>query len=228
MLGFEPIKKQGIAEEVSTRLLSLIREKHLKPGDRLPSERELATSMEVSRPSLREALRALAMMNIIEIRQGDGTYVTSLEPGLLVEHLDFVFSLDRSAMHHLFEVRRILEVGIAEIAAQRVTDEQIAHLEVLLERARQSAGDAEAFLQVDLAIHGLITEAAGNPLLARIMSSLSRLGLASRQRTGVLLSVREQSLSDHAAIVAALKERNPAAAADAMMDHLDHVAKTLS
>jgi GntR family transcriptional repressor for pyruvate dehydrogenase complex len=226
-LAFEPIRKQAIAEEVSSRLLSLIQQRQLTPGDKLPSERDLAASMEVSRSSLREALRALAMMNIIETRQGDGTYVTSLEPGLLVEHLDFVLSLDRSAMHHLFEVRRIVEVGIAEFAARRATDAQIAELEELLEKASQSTSDAEAFLRVDLAIHDLIAAAAGNPLLSRIMSSLSRLGLASRQRTGVLRSVREQSLVDHAAIVDAIRAQDPEAAARAMMYHLDHVEKTI-
>jgi len=224
--GFEPIRKLAIAEEVSARLLSLIQDNYLGPGDKLPSERELAASMEVSRPSLREALRALAMMNVIETRQGDGTYVTSLEPGLLVEHLDFVLSLDRSAIHHLFEVRRIVEVGIAELAAQRATEDQITELDALLEKASHSTGDAEAFLKVDLAIHELIADAAGNPFLSRIMSSLSRLGLASRRRTGVLHSVREQSLDDHAAIVAAIKAQDPEAAALAMKDHLGHVENT--
>ena len=204
---FEPVRKQVIAEEITSRLLSLIQERQLGPGDRLPSERELAASMEVSRPSLREALRALSLMNVIETRQGDGTYVSSLEPGLLVEHLDFVLSLDRSAMHHLFEVRRIVEVGIAEIAARRATDAQIALLEDLLLKASGSTPDAEAFLQVDLEIHDLIASAADNPLLSRIMSSLSRLGLASRQHTGAQRRVREQSLADHTAIVEAIKAR---------------------
>ncbi|MEZ4768608.1 MAG: GntR family transcriptional regulator [Caldilineales bacterium] len=119
MATFEPVRKSAIAEEISARLLTLIQEKQLKPGDKLPPERELAATMQVSRPSLREALRALALMNVLEIRQGDGAYVTSLEPDLLVEHLDFVISLDDSTIHHLFEVRRILETGIAQLAAQR-------------------------------------------------------------------------------------------------------------
>ncbi|MCB0245489.1 MAG: FadR family transcriptional regulator, partial [Anaerolineae bacterium] len=76
MATFEPVRKSAIAEEISARLLSLIQEKQLKPGDKLPPERELAATMQVSRPSLREALRALSMMNVVEIRQGDGTYVT--------------------------------------------------------------------------------------------------------------------------------------------------------
>jgi DNA-binding transcriptional MocR family regulator len=86
--------RELLPERIASRLVSLIAERHLRPGDKLPSERDLAAAMQVSRPSLREALRALAMLNVVEIRQGSGTYVTSLRPEVLVEHFDFVFALD--------------------------------------------------------------------------------------------------------------------------------------
>ena len=133
--AIEPIKKSAISEEISSRLLLMIREKQLSPGEKLPPERELAAMLNVSRPSLREALRALAIMNVIEMRQGDGTYITSLEPELLVEHLDFVLSLDDSTFLQLFEARKIVEVGIASLAAQRITDRQIQELETLQTRS---------------------------------------------------------------------------------------------
>lgn len=227
MTTFEPVRKSAIAEEISARLLSLIQEKQLKPGDKLPPERELAATMQVSRPSLREALRALSMMNIVEIHQGDGTYVTSLEPDLLVEHLDFVISLDDSTLHHLFEVRRILEVGIASLAAQRASDRQTAALEELFDESVECRTDATAFLQVDLAMHELMAEATGNPLLKRVMASMSRMGLASRSRTGASQPVRDRTVIDHRAIVAAIKAHDPDAAAQAMLDHLEHVEQSL-
>ncbi|MCB0176501.1 MAG: FadR family transcriptional regulator, partial [Anaerolineae bacterium] len=96
---------------IARRLMTLLKEKQLKPGDKLPPERELAAMMQVSRPSLREGLRALSMMNVLEIRQGDGTYVTSLDPELLVEQLSLVLALDDSTLLQLFEARKILEVG---------------------------------------------------------------------------------------------------------------------
>ena len=227
MSSFEPVKKTAITEEISARLLSLVSEKQLKPGDKLPPERELAAAMQVSRSSLREALRALAMMNVIETRQGDGTYITSLEPGLLVEHLDLLISLDDSAMHHLFEVRRLVEVGIAELAARRATDEQIAQLEALLNES-VAAREPAVFLRVDLAIHELIADMAANPLLSRIMSSLSRLGLASRRRTAFLEGVRERTVEDHCTVVDAIKEHNAELAGRAMLDHLGHVELSLN
>ena len=226
--AFGQFKKSAISEEILGRLLSLVREKRLQPGDKLPPERELAAMMNVSRPSLREALRALAIMNVIEIRQGDGTYVTSLEPDLLVEHLDFVFSLDDSTFLELFEARKILEVGIVALAAQRITDAQIAELEDKLTKATASVEDYRAFLEADAELHATITQAAQNPILARLMASISRLGLASRARTGALPSVREQSSRDHQAIVAALKARDPEAAREAMLQHLHHVEQALT
>ena len=129
MSTFEPIKRSGLAEEISTRLISLIKEKLLQPGDKQPPERELAAMLNVSRPSLREALRALAILNIIEIRQGDGTYVSSLDTELLVEHLDLIFSLDDSTILQLFEVRKIFEPEIAALAAARITADQIQAME---------------------------------------------------------------------------------------------------
>lgn len=226
-MPFEAVRKGALSEEIVNRLLALIKEKELRPGDKLPPERELAAMMQVSRPSLREALRALSIMNVVEIRQGDGTYITSLEPELLVEHLDFVFSLDDSTFLQLFEARKILEVGIVAIAAQRITDEEIAGLEACLAKSIETADDHQAFLETDLELHERITEAARNPILSRFMASISRLGRASRSRTVEIPGVRQRSLKDHQAIVKALKARDPEAARQAMLQHLNNVEKEL-
>lgn len=226
-MSFGSIKKSAIAEEILARLLDLIKERELRPGDKLPPERELAAMMDVSRPSLREALRALSIMNIIEIRQGDGTYVTSLEPELLVEHLDFVFALDDSTFVQLFEARKILEVGIVALAAQRITAEQIAELEACLARSVENTDDPQAFLETDLELHNLITRAANNPILSRMMASISQLGLASRSRTTAIPGVVQKTVDDHRAIVAALKAHDANAARQAMLDHLNNVEARL-
>ena len=224
--AIEPIKKSAISEEISTRLLSMIREKRLSPGEKLPPERELAAMLNVSRPSLREALRALAIMNVIEMRQGDGTYITSLEPDLLVEHLDFVLSLDNSTFLQLFEARKIVEVGIASLAAERITDLQIRELEAVQTKSLSSADNFNEFLAVDLELHDIITRAAGNPFLRRFLTSLSRISLASRKRTVTIPGVSQQAAVDHQAIIAALKNRDPEAASQAMLAHLNNVEKS--
>jgi GntR family transcriptional repressor for pyruvate dehydrogenase complex len=226
-MTFDPVKKSALAEAIAARLLSLIRERELHPGDRLPPERELAAMLGVSRPSLREALRALSIMNVIEMRQGDGTYISSLDPGLLVEPIAFIFSLDDSTFLQLFEARKIVEVGLVELAARRITDEEIAALETCLAHSQGSVHDPQAFLLADLELHNLITEAAGNPILGRFMASIGELVLASRTRTVAIPGVPEKALEDHRQIVAALKARDPEAAKAAMLNHLDQIEHRL-
>ena len=227
MSSYDPIRKSGVAEEISDRLLKMIKDKQLLPGEKLPAERELAAMLQVSRPSLREALRALAIMNIIEIRQGDGTYVTSLEPDLLIQHLDFVVTLDDATILQLFEARKIVEVGVAALAARHITPERTSRLESILEKSQDSLNDPQAFLEVDLELHECITDTGSNPFIRRFLTSLNRLGLASRSRTVEIPGVRELTVQDHRAIVAAIITGDEDAAADAMLTHLDNVEKRL-
>lgn len=226
-MEFGNFERSALSERIVERLLSLIEERELQPGDKLPPERELASVMGVSRPPLREALRALSMMNVLEIRQGDGTYVTSLEPSLLVEHLDFVFSLDDSTFLELLQARKILEVGIVGIAVQQITDEEIAGLEACLQKCIEGLEDHQAFLRADLELHEKIADAARNPILNRFMVATGRLGLASRRRTVEIPGVPEQALEDHRAIVRALKMRDAEAAQRAMLQHLDKLEQQL-
>ncbi len=221
------LKRDVLPEKIAQSLLTLIKEKQLRPGDRLPPERELAAMMKVSRPSLREALRALQIMNIIDNRQGSGTYVTSLEPERLVEHLDIIFTLNDSTYFELFQARRILEVGASELAARTITDEEIGELEICLDKAADSIGDPEVFLEIDLDLHRRIVEATRNKILALFMRSISQLSIYSRRRTGEHIDMRRQTIDDHRAIVQALKSRDPAAARHAMLDHLSHVEERM-
>lgn len=221
------LKRDVLSEKIAQSLLTLIKEKQLRPGDRLPPERELAVMMKVSRPSLREALRALQIMNIIYNRQGSGTYVTSLEPERLVEHLDIIFSLNDSTYFELFQARRILEVGVSELAARSITDEEIDELEICLIKAADALHDPEAFLEIDLDLHRKILEATRNKILALFMRSISQLSIYSRRRTGEHIDMRRQTIDDHRAIVQALKSRDPSAAQRAMLDHLSHVEERM-
>lgn len=224
---FGTFERAGLSEQIAERILQMIKERQLKPGDRLPSERELAVAMSVGRPALREALRALAMMNVIEIRQGAGAYITNLDTAHLIQHLNFVFSLDDSTILELFDARKIVEVGIIELAAQRITDEDVSELEANLQKSIAAMHDPEQFLFADIELHTLIARIARNPILLRFIESIHQLGLASRRRTGRLSGVTEQSIADHQRIVEALIARDPQAARDAMLSHLANVEKKL-
>jgi GntR family transcriptional repressor for pyruvate dehydrogenase complex len=223
---FSPLRKQqSVAEAISAEILDLLRHKQLNPGDKLPPERELAEMLGVSRPSLREALRALSIMKIIKVRQGDGTYVSALRPEELVEHLEFVFMLDDSTMLQLFQARKIVETGNVSLAAQHITDEELAALRACLEKSERSVDDPEAFILADIELHEIITHAARNPLLERFMASISTLGRASRKKTSQMTRVTESAVQHHRQIVAALEARDPQAAAAAMLSHLEYIEK---
>lgn len=224
---FSTVERKILWEQIAEQLLTMLKEKQLRPGDQLPPERELAAIMQVSRPSLREALRALSMMNVLEVRQGAGTFVTSLETELLVEHLDLVLSLEDSTIFELFEARKIVEVGIVGLAAERISEEELAELEAGLSRSQEALNHPVDFLQADMELHKTITKAARNPIMSRVVDSISRLGLISRSRTVELPGVQAQTLEDHRAIVSALKARDPEAAQQAMLQHLDHVEQSL-
>lgn len=225
---FAVVDRSTLPEEIATRLLELIRAEQLRPGDKLPAERELAAEMHVSRPVLREALRALSIMKVVDIRQGAGTYITALEPQQLVSHLDFVFSKDPVALSQLAETRRIVEVGNVRLAAQRMTPDELADLGALLKRLRAAVDDAERFAELDIAFHDAVCEAAGNFLLVQFMRIINTLGRVSRERTGAAASTRKRALRDHEAIFAALRAHDPAAAAAAMDAHLVHVEAALA
>ena len=220
---FEVVSRSTLPEEIANRLLEQIRAQQLRPGDKLPAERNLARMMEVSRPVLREALRALAIMRVVDIRQGDGTYITSLEPRQLISHLDFVFSKDSVAIVQLLEARRVIETGNVRLAAARVTDDEIAGLETRLAAMAACIDDPARFSELDIAMHTAVCAAAENFLLLQFMNIISTLGRVSRERTGGLRAVREAALEDHRRIVEALRRHDPDAAEAAMRRHLDHV-----
>jgi len=220
---FGVFDSQILSEKIAARLLTMIEEKQLRPGDRLPPERELSLSMHVSRPSLREALRALSIMGIIQHKQGSGTYIAALVPSRLLEHLDFILSLDDSTFIDLFETRLIVEVGLAGMAAQKITAEEIDQLKSCLVRAETAINDIEAFLACDLEIHERIAEAARNKILTIFFKSVNNLNIYSRKRTTEIPDVRQHALTDHRKIVDAVSSHDVEGAREAMKQHINYV-----
>ena len=188
------------------------------PGDRLPKESELAAELGLSRNSLREAVRALSQLRVLEVRQGDGTYVSSLEPGLLLESTGFISHLLLGETEiELYEVRRILEAAAAALAAGRIDDEEKAQLAQSLERMRE-AGSVEELLEADVAFHAIIAKAAGNAVLTSLLASLAtrttRIRLwHGRTADDALHETREEHRRIYEAIISADPELARAASA---------------
>lgn len=218
-----PVAKKGVAEQVTQRVLALIQSGVLKPGDRLPAERELAAQLGVGRPSLREALRALSLLGVLDIRQGDGVRVAALSPERLLQPLHFLVSLEADNLDMLFEARAVLEAGLTRLAAEHLSETDLEQLKHYVDQGETVLDDPEAFLELDVAFHKVITEAAGNALLRQIVQSLGVLTRASRSLTVNLPGVRVRSHEDHTAIYQALFARDVEAAGRAMQRHLEQV-----
>lgn len=217
---FPALARSTVGSQAVEAIKAMIVQGQLEPGQLLPSERELAQRLGISRPSLREAIRALTVMNILDSRHGNGTFVTSLDPRLLIAPLDFVLQIDRTAILHLFEVRRILEGNAAALAAGRIADEQLEALKNLVGDAYKVIDRPEDYLQLDFKIHELVIEASGNPILQRVCGSVAALALESRRRTASVPEIRRMSHRHHVDIVKAIRTRDPEASRVAMDSHL--------
>jgi GntR family transcriptional regulator, transcriptional repressor for pyruvate dehydrogenase complex len=220
---FQPIERNSIAELVARKLLELIRIRNLKPGDMLPPERELATMMQVSRPTIREAVRGLQIVGVLKARQGYGVYVSGLDAADLLAPLQFLLTLNAENIDALYESRALIDPGVARLACARISEADIHRLKQLIETQRDLLLDPLSYRTSDLDFHTIIWEATGNAVLVRTSLSLYLLGLEYRRIASETPGVLRQSLSDHEAIVTALEKRDPDAVAQAIEDHLRNV-----
>jgi GntR family transcriptional repressor for pyruvate dehydrogenase complex len=224
---FPTLKRTSVSLEAAEAIKALIVSGELGSGDALPPERNLAVMLGISRPSVREALRVLTAMNVVEPRHGGGTYVTSLDPRLLARPINFLLQVEPRTFLHLFEVRQVLEVSAARLAAPKMTDEVVAELEGLAHEAAAVLRQPTRYSELDFELHTKIVEATANPIYLSLYESISDLLLESRRRTARVAAVRRQAHEDHLTIVAALRARDPDAAAQAMQDHLEGIRRVL-
>ncbi|MFF9128272.1 FadR/GntR family transcriptional regulator [Streptomyces sp. NPDC014889] len=217
-----------VTDEAIEKIKAMIVEGELRPGQRLPKEAELAERLGLSRNSLREAVKALSLIRVLDVRQGDGTYVTSLEPDLLLDALGFVvdFHQDDTVLDFL-QVRRILEPAAAAMAAAVMLDEGVAALEEVLDRLPREPS-LEELIANDLEFHRLIASGSGNPVLCSLIDGIS--GPTARARIwrglteeGAVQRTRDQ----HRAICEAIAARNPELARSWMTVHVAGVEQWL-
>jgi DNA-binding FadR family transcriptional regulator len=204
----------------------LIIDGRLRPGDRLPVEKDLAAALGVSRNPLREGVRALSIMGVLETRQGDGTYVTKLDPSMLLAPLGFVVDLHvGSGTHHLHAVRRVLETEAAALAARQIVP---AELEAATELLRHNEAELtqrepnhETVIENDIAFHRLIAEAAGNPVLSALIDALGGRTMRDRLRRSIAQpGADDTSHREHLLILTALATHDPERARTRMAAHL--------
>lgn len=199
-----------LTEAAIRRIREMIAGGDLLPGSRLAPEGELATELGASRNTVREAVRGLVTAGVLDVRRGDGTYVTSLRPEQLLEGIGAAAELMAEGFSlELVQVRRILEPAATALAAQRIDDETLAELGTLLERMR-SAESQEEMVQIDSDFHGTVARASGNATLASMLAGVSIKTTRSRIWRGIIEhDAKEQTVAQHAEILRALRHRDP-------------------
>lgn len=218
----------AVTDEAIEKIKGMIVSGALRPGDRLPKESELAAELGLSRNSLREAVRALSLIRILDVRQGDGTYVTSLDPKLLLEAMSFVVDFHRDdTVLEFLAVRRILEPAATAMAATRITSVELDVLEDQL-AALGPSPSVEALVACDLEFHRGIVASSGNSVLCSLLDGLS--GPTTRARIWRGLTQKDavsRTLTEHRAILTALRSRDAEAARSWATVHIASVEQWL-
>ena len=213
---------EGSTEQVVAHIRQLIERGQLRPGDKLPAERDLATKIGVSRPTVRVGLHALAAMGVVKSRHGSGTYIPDGPPTLDSEPLSLLAALHGFTREEMYEARRLLEVAAAGMAAERATPEQLATLADEVANLFAALDDPLRFLVHDITFHRSVAAASGNPIIGALVEMVSALYYERRRETAKQASDRDlkEAAELHRRIYQAIRARDPEAARSAMNEHL--------
>ncbi|MEW5979398.1 MAG: FadR/GntR family transcriptional regulator [Acidobacteriota bacterium] len=225
------VRGATLTERTQQQLEQLILDRHLKPGDQLPPQDDLAEFLGVSRTVVREAVRHLTAKGLLEGKRGSGVYVRALSPDLLREPAELLLRCKALTRGQIVEARELLEVKIAGLAAERARQQDIEAMQETIRRMANGTLDASGHAATDVAFHQILAKAADNPLLLVMANSINdimiNLRFAYVNRYGLAQST-ELSVQDHSRILDQVKARNVAGARRAMETHLGHTRKILA
>jgi GntR family transcriptional repressor for pyruvate dehydrogenase complex len=226
-MEFTPVKTRRLYEDIVEQIKQFITGGELKPGDKLLSERELAERLQVSRVSVREAIKALEMLGFVDIRPGDGTFVRDTNTDDIIRPLAMFLAVERNSLLDMFEVRRIFETATAGLAADRADAEEVEEIRTLLEKMKQGINlqDSEKGEEFDTAFHYAVAEATHNSLLIKLFRTVSEefaksISTARRQLFLDSTSNAQKIIDQHTRVYEAIQQRNSKVAAEAMLEHL--------
>jgi GntR family transcriptional repressor for pyruvate dehydrogenase complex len=228
MLDIQPVKRSKLHEQVAESLRALIADGQLRPGDALPPERDLAARFGVSRVTVREALRFLQILGLVEARQGGGNYVAELSLESIVGPLSTVIQHHRALRGELMDARIVFEPAICRLAAQRRGPADLAALEAILERQSARVERGELAVEEDSEFHLRLAWATGNRVVVHVVQTINDLLLESRTRSLGAPDRPRRSLDGHRRVLAAVRARDAEAARQAMVAHLEEIAETLA
>ncbi len=219
---FEVVRKNKVYEEVARQIERLILKK-LKPGDKLPSERELAETLRVSRSSIRDAIRGLELMGLVEPRQGAGTIVREISADALVNPFANALQRKQEMVSELLDFRKMLEPPLAARAATHASPEEVAEMEEILQRQGKKQAQNEACVNEDAEFHYSVALASGNSVVLKVLDILMDLLRETRERSLQVDGRAQKSLAGHRRILAAIKRHDAEGAKSAMRRHIEDV-----
>ncbi len=220
------LERKPIAEQVTNRIMAMIKSGNLKSGDRLPTEAQMCVAFEISRPPLREALKALTLMGVLESRQGGRYMVTDLSPTRMVAPFNAMLSVTEYDVTEHFEARALVDLELTRLCALHATDAERQRIRRLAQDGKAFYGDPVAFRLLDIEFHRAINEGGRNALIIALAQGLYDIGLDMRRLASTLPGVIEVSVAQHCDVADAICDHDPDAAVAAYRRHLEHVAAT--
>lgn len=227
--GIAPIRREPLATEIARRLVEYLLSGQVGPGERMPSERQLAQAFGVGRSAMREAIKSLSLIGLVEVRHGDGTYLRKTDGSLLPQVIEWGLLLGEPRTRDLVEARQKIESIIAGLAAERRSEEDVAELHRLLARMEEQThtlGDPAAFVEADVGFHLRLADASRNTALRDVLAGVQAL---LRVWIGRVIAAGNRDLSyrEHVPIVEAVERGDAAAAQAAMEAHMSAAAGRL-
>ena len=209
-------------KQVADQIQELIVSEALRPGDKLPGERELAEQLGVSRTVVREAIRLLSVRGLVEVKPGCGTYVREPSPRDAAAPIELLLKLRQcpNFLDNLYEVRHMIEVEVAGLAAERATGEDFAAMEAAIEGMRAHVGDADRFVHHDLVFHSALADATHNDLFSILLNAISDLWSKGAMLAYQAPSAAEDSLAHHCNVLQHVKAQDQEKARQAMREHI--------
>jgi GntR family transcriptional repressor for pyruvate dehydrogenase complex len=222
----KPVEKRKAYEDIVQQIRTLIEEGKLKRNDQLPAERELSETFRVSRTTVREAIRTLESMKLLQSRQGDGTYVLVSSAEALIQPLAAALFKEKDDIRDIFYIRKIIEPHVAELAAENATPQEMEELERILRKQEECIGQGENIIETDSAFHNLMANATKNRVMERLITAL--IDLLKKSREQYLFEDEnderaKRSLEGHQRVLSAVKKGDGDAARKSMLQHLEDI-----
>jgi GntR family transcriptional repressor for pyruvate dehydrogenase complex len=220
----QPVRRDRLYQGIVSQIEGLLERGELKPGDQLPPERQLADQFQVSRASVREALRSLELLGIVETRAGGGTFVRQAQPDDLARPLQSLITRGHT-LTDVIDVRGLIEPAVAERAAQNITKDELAELRQIIAAQERKVAAGEPYVEEDTRFHEVIGTAARNELLVTVLGVIWDVLRASREEWLLTEKRAHASIEAHRRILAALEQHDGAAARSAAADHIHAVGE---